>query len=236
MTISSYRPAEDAIVCQDGKRFHNRPLYGANLPSVVLSGDRPCLRLAFGRAVCGDLIFAVKRGNQTVWLHDFNHCQTTFKPNLTAWQLSDSRLEGLHLKLEGVPWAESAGFAVRLEVLGNQPEDALLWVYGGMKPSVEGNLLWTLDPNEHPELTERGFDPNACKENVFSVLETHFSLLHPQGEPSGVVGFFPAGSELNLVDATPWTDPAQLETSTPSGSLEHPLESPALRSRFSTNP
>ncbi len=223
MTTSLYRPTDTAIVCQNGTRFHNRPLYGANLPSVVLSGDQPCLRLAYGQAVCGDLMLAIKRGQQTVWLHDFDHRQTTFKPNRTSWQLSDSRLEGLELKLEVVPWAEGAGFAVRLEVLGSQLEDELLWVYGGIKPKVESNLLWTLDPNEHPELTEKGFDPSGCKENVFSVLETHFSVLHPQGESSGVVGFFPAGYELNLVDANLWTDPTFLENPTQLALLKHPL-------------
>ena len=228
MTTSLYRPTADAIVCQNGTRFHNRPLYGANLPSVVLSGDQPSLRLAYGQAVCGDLMLALKRGEQILWLHDFDDCQTTFKPNLTSWRLSDSRLEGLELKLEAVPWVEGAGFAVRLEVLGKQLEDGLIWVYGGMQPKVESNLLWTLDPNEHPELTAKGFDPTACKDNVFSVLETHFAVLHPQGEPSGVVGFFPAGSELNLVDANHWTDPTRLETATSLGSLERPLLSGRL--------
>ena len=223
MTTSLYRPTTDAITCENGTRFHNRPLYGANLPSVVLSGDRPCLRLAYGQAVCGDLMLAVKRGERILWLHDFDNCQTTFKPNQTAWQLTDSRLEGLELKLEAVPWVSGAGFAVRLEVLGKQLEDELIWAYGGMQPKVESNLLWTLDPNEHPELTQVGFEPSVCKDNVFSVLETHFAVLHPQGEPSGVVGFFPAGSALSLVNANLWTDPTLLETSTALDSLEHPL-------------
>jgi Domain of unknown function (DUF4450) len=223
VTISLYNPTADAIICQNGIRFHNRPLYGANLPSVLLSGDRPCLRLAYGQAVCGDLMLGFKRGEQILWLHDFESRHTTFKPNLTAWRLSDSRLEGLELTLEAVPWVDGAGFAVRLEVLGTRLEDKLVWVFGGMQPKVESNLLWTLDPNEHPELTEMGFDPTACEANVFSVLETHFSVFHPQGEPSGVVGFFPAGSELNLVDANRWTDPTQPETATELDSLEHPL-------------
>ncbi len=228
MISSSYRPTADAITCENGARFHNRPLYGANLPSVVLSGDRPCLRLAYGQAVCGDWMLAVKRGEQVLWLQDFDHRQTTFKPNLTSWRLSDPRLEGLKLRLEAVPWAEGAGFAVRLEVIGSQPHDALIWVYGGMQPKVESNLLWTLDPNEHPELTVKGFDPTTCKDNVFSVLEAQFSVVHPQGESLGVVGFFPAGSELNLVDANLWTDPARLETSTALSSLEHPFLSGRL--------
>jgi hypothetical protein len=223
MITSPYRPTADAIVCQNGTRFHNRPLYGANLPSVVLSGDRPCLRLAYGQAVCGDLRLAIKRGGKTVWLHDFDHCQTTFKPNLTSWKLLDSRLEGLELMLEGLPWEQGAGFAARLEVLGHQPEDELLWVYGGLQAKVESNLLWTLDPNEHPELTEKGFDPLACQDNVFSVLETHFSAIHPQGEPLGVVGFFSAGSELKLVDANFQNDPTCLDTTVKVDSLELPL-------------
>ena len=92
MTTSLYRPTADVITCENGTRFHKRPLYGANLPCVVPSEDRPCLRLAYGQAVCGDLMLAVKRGEQMLWLHDFEHCQTTFKPNQTVWQLSDSRL------------------------------------------------------------------------------------------------------------------------------------------------
>ncbi|MBC7645557.1 MAG: hypothetical protein H7095_00380 [Pseudopedobacter sp.] len=100
MTTSLYHPTENAIACENEMRLHNRPLYGANLPSVVLSGDRPCLRLAYGQAVCGDLMLAFKRGEQVLWLHDFDDCYTTFKPNLTSWRLSDSRLEGLEPKLE----------------------------------------------------------------------------------------------------------------------------------------
>jgi len=223
VTISSYRPTANAITCENGTHFHNRPLYGANLPSVVLSGDRPCLRLAYGQAVCGDLMLAVKRGERILWLHDFESCQTTFKPNLTAWRLSDSRLEGLEMRLEVVPWVEGAGFAVRLEVLGKQLEDRLIWVYGGVQPKVESNLLWTLDPNEHPELTQVGFDPSACKNNIFSIFETHFAVLHPQGEPSGVVGFFPPSSALSLLDANHWTELPSLETLIPLNSLEHPL-------------
>jgi Domain of unknown function (DUF4450) len=223
MPAPLYTPTIEAIVCENGARFFNKPLYGANLPSVVLSGDRPCLRLAYGQAVCGDLMLAVKRGERVLWLHDLDDCQTMFKPNLTSWQLSDSRLEGLELRLEAMPWVAGAGFAVRLEVIGSQPEDELIWVYGGMQAKVESNLLWRLDPNEHPELTEQGFDANACKENVFSMFETHFAVLHPQGEPSGVVGFFPAGSALSLVDATHWTDPLTLETAMPLDSPEHPL-------------
>ena len=64
MTISSDHPSDAAIICETGTRSHNRPLYGANLPSVVLSGDRPCLRLAYGQAVCGDFMLAYQRGEQ----------------------------------------------------------------------------------------------------------------------------------------------------------------------------
>lgn len=218
-----YSPTSNAIVCIGGQRFYNKPLYGPNLPSVVLSGDRPALRWALEQAVKGDFRVAFVREGQTVWLHDFDLCVTTFKPNHTRWQMRDPRWPDLEIALEVVPWAQGAGFAVRLEATGTAAQDALVWAYGGARPPVESNLMWTLDPNEHPELTLSGFDPSACQNNLFELFESHFTLFNAQAEKLKVTGRFPTGSKLSLMDAHSWDDPNESNQSVAKEPLEAPL-------------
>lgn len=160
-----YRPTDDAIVCENGRRFYNRPLYLPGRRAIVLAGDRPALKLAHLPSEVGCFMLMVRRGKVTRWLHDLPQVTAVFQPNQVAWHVRDKAWPGFEVTVEAAPFAEGVGCAVRLRATGMAPGDALGWCYGGAREGEDENLFWTLDPNEHPDRVTAAFDAAWCAGN-----------------------------------------------------------------------
>jgi len=126
-----YHPEGEAIVCQNGGGDFNRPLCCNQKWPVVYVGDRPRWCGLDYNGIFGHLDLALHRGNDTVWLHDFKHITSRYLPGRMQWVLADERFAGLQITIETTTLASGVGFAVRVVGKGAQPQDELLWHYGG---------------------------------------------------------------------------------------------------------
>ena len=126
-----YHPEGEAIVCQNGGADFNRPICCNQKFPVIYIGDRPRWAGLEYNGVFGHLDLALKRGNDVVWLHDFKNITSRYLPGRMQWILTDERFGGLQLTIETTTLASGVGFAVRVRSQGAQPQDQLMWLYGG---------------------------------------------------------------------------------------------------------
>lgn len=202
-----------AVVRDNGERFHNRPLYCNHIRTYVLAGDQPMVRLVQDPCVFGNMQFAVRRGGETAALQAFSDRQTRFEPNRVTWVLQHDAWPGLRLVLRAVPMEQGPGMVLRLTAEGTEPGDVLLWTFGEAVRRTPGgtpNIAWDLDPLGHPDLLDRGFVPEDCRDDHVE-LTVHGLRLWPDSTPEPEASFAEvqcsASSEMRLVDARDWTVP-----------------------------
>jgi hypothetical protein len=126
-----YHPEGEAIVCQNGGGDFNRPLCCHQTWPVVYIGDRPRWGGLDYNGIFGHLDLALHRGHETVWLHEFKNITSRYLPGRMQWVLTDARFGGLQITVETTTLASGVGFAVRVAGQGTQPQDKLMWHYGG---------------------------------------------------------------------------------------------------------
>ena len=126
-----YHPEGEAIVCTNGGSDFNRPICCNQIWPVVYIGDRPRWAGLDFNGVFGHLDLALHRGSDTVWLHNFKNITSRYLPGRMQWILTDDRFAGLQITIETTTLASGVGFAVQVVGKGTQPQDELLWLYGG---------------------------------------------------------------------------------------------------------
>ena len=195
-----YHPEGEAIVCQNGGSDFNRPIYSNQKFPVVYTGDRPRWAGLDQNGVFGHLNLALQRGNDAVWLHDFKNITSRYLPGRMQWILADERFAGLQITIETTTLASGVGFAVRVAATGTQPQDKLMWLYGGylIGSGLDGQAMVGKpadDPNAPYEVTtgNDGFDAQLVDPAKF--------IENPP--PLRVLGRFDVPVVLKKLSSTP---------------------------------
>jgi len=122
LPVLTYWPEDDAIVVRNGTVWDNRPLYCNGRYAFVMSGEMPSLT-----GPMGTLYVGVRRGKKTVLLHQFAERVARYRPGRMEWEMTDSRLPGLTVRLTGTTLADASGFTARLVVDGAKSGDVAAW-------------------------------------------------------------------------------------------------------------
>jgi hypothetical protein len=204
-----YHPEGEAIVCQNGGSDFNRPLYSNQKFPVVYIGDRPRWAGLDQNGVFGHLNLALQRGNDVVWLHDFKNITSRYLPGRMQWILADERFAGLQITIETTTLASGVGFAVRVAAKGTQPQDKLMWLYGGylIGSGLDGQAMVGKpadDANAPYEVTtgNDGFDAQLVDPEKF--------IENPP--PLRVLGRFDVPVVLKKLSSTPPAEAKELLT------------------------
>jgi len=214
-----YKVEGNALVIRNGRHYNNRPLYGNHIDGFVLAGDRPFVRMAQSPFVDGCFMVAVVRDGKGKWLMDAEDVTAKYLPGRMVWEARDSAWLGVTARMEVVSLAEGPGMAVRVKVDGGRTGDQLVWCFGGAMRNLPGyasNMNWGWDVLGHPELLARGFAPEDCRGNTIRLEADRFVLQPPAYDPPGsqprhtIVGRVPAGSRIQVADASRWQDPAAM--------------------------
>ncbi len=190
MSHASYSVKDGALVCHNGKRIFNRPLYMDHIPGCVLAGELPIIRMLHQPFNGGMMMMAFSRNGKTKWLQHFSDRTTLFRPDQVTWELADDSFPGFLLVLNVVPLAGRAGFAVSVHYQGAQEADKLIWTYGAASPSGKDNienLLWAYDPMINPEEAPNGFSLQDCENDSISLDLPAFSLSTKNGKNKSAV-------------------------------------------------
>ncbi|MHB1460841.1 MAG: LamG-like jellyroll fold domain-containing protein [Armatimonadota bacterium] len=204
-----YHPEGEAIVTTNGGGEYNRPLYCNKAWPVVYAGDRPRLVGLDWNGVFGHLDIALVRQGMSVWLYDFDTITTRYLPGRMQWLLTDKRFPGLQIKLEAATLASGVGFTVQLSSKGAQPQDKLLWHYGGYL------IGWGLDGQAQIKAsTDDAATPYIATvgQNGFDVQLVDPGKYTDNPPPLRIVGQFSELAEARLVSSSRPADPGTMLT------------------------
>lgn len=217
-----YTAEGDAIVRHNGDRFNNRPLYGNQNNAIVLTGDRPLVRLANGSMLNGTFMAALFRGKQAVWLHEFSDITSKYRPGRMEWTVQHAAFGATKLTLDAVPMAATSGMALRLRVEGAQPGDRLLWAFGGAAAQGKSVLdVWDVTTSGRQKTLAKGFASSDCSSNRVALESDRYVVSVGAGKSaSSVSAACSATSRVVVADAGEWSDPLRLLSST---ATERPL-------------
>ena len=203
----------NALVCHNGGRYHNRPLFINNTNAFVLAGDRPIVRLGRGPRIYGAWMIALVRGEQAKWLHLCDDITAAYRAGRMSWRICDAAFAGATLSLEIVPMAGAIGMTVRLVALESLPGDRLVWAYGSTLDASE-NSNWNITPANQKQWFADGFAPEECRGSVVQVRENGVvsvgSPVSAGQSPVTIAGRCSAGSAVAVGDAAAWRDPLAL--------------------------
>lgn len=215
----AYDVLDGAIATHNGARYHNRPLYCNHMPTFVLAGDRPHLRLARDPYVYGCFMLAVVRDGKAVWLHEAADRTSLYHAGRMEWRIKDALLPEGEIILDAAPLAKDAGMAVRARFNGAKNGDRIIYAFGAATQrfsTSQPNLAWSLDPRGNASLLTRGFVPGDCAANQVQIDGDMFIVQPPAYDPAAnlprhtVAGRCSAMSTLAVGDASLWKDPLEL--------------------------
>ena len=214
MANAPYSVKEGAIICHNGKRIFNRPLYMDHIPGCVLAGELPIIRMLHPPFNGGMMMMAFSRNGKTKWLQHFSDITMLFRPDQVTWELADDSFPGLFIVLNTVPMAGTAGFAVSGHCQGANPADKLFWIYGASSPLRKDdseNLMWAYDPMINPEETPNGFSVHDCENDSFIIDSFAFCLSSKTSKnksdaKKNVRGICSNPGRYIIADAEKWQD------------------------------
>ncbi|MFQ3549825.1 MAG: DUF4450 domain-containing protein [Armatimonadota bacterium] len=212
-----YQPEGNKIICINGQYMNNRPLYGANMPSVLLAGDRPFLRHALPPYLNGVFMAAYIKDDKSKWLQDFSYIKAEYSPNIMSWELKDELFPDLFISMTAVHLNNKSGYVVKMNI-SNGADGKLIWAYGAASnpKTAYPNILWELDPAQHTanNILLRGFVPEDCKDNKIAIKDG-LILLQPApakniSEKRYVTVSSSDNSEIKIADASYWNKPIEM--------------------------
>lgn len=171
---------ENVTITYPVKEKDNKSITAAKHPEIIF----------YLPEMAGNLGFGIVKGNESKWLKDAGQITTGTENGALTYRVSDPVLEKGELHFTVIPLSKTDGAIVK--VTGNHlPSDIrLLWTYGG----AYGKELQQDDP--------RTLHPGYCKENVFSVEQTAFTVYYGESMNLKVIqGVMPVTSEIRLADA-----------------------------------
>ena len=216
-----YNAEGQEIVGRNRSCFNNRPLYcPASANGVVMTGDRPFVRLLAEPYVHGGFSAAIIRKGRGRWFHDASEVESRYRCGRMSWRITDADLPGVAVTLAAVPLKDAAGFALRLDAAGLEPGDQLVWAFGGATNQGNVRVIWdpifrgnpdickTGDPRK-PELA-LGMMPEWCRGNQVSIEGQSFRLAASPDASAAVIGRASREGKLLAVDASASADPVWL--------------------------
>ena len=216
-TSTPYYSDGISILGHNKLKYNNRPLYCDNSNTVILTGDKPLIRLVEGSFINGTLLLYYVRNDHTKWIGDFSDVISGYQSNKMKWNISDSSFKNLKIHLEVVPMKNAKGMALSFEVEGSKEGDQLVWVYGGIEYRKNRNLSRDFDIVGHPEIEGWKFDPLASENNIVSIREDYLlikpseEILKISGHDISVIGTFPSSSVISERDSRGFLNTQQFD-------------------------
>jgi len=213
------------IVGHNRTCFNNRPLYcEANTECVVLTGDRPFLRLLGEPYVLGSFSAALLRGNSGRWFYEYSDVESRYRCGKMTWHLRDADLPNLELVMSAVPLQSAGVVAIRLQAQGLKPGDKLVWAFGGASYQENARLQWDPVMRGNPRLfrtggprkpeASMGMEAAQCRGNRAIVDRQEFRLLAAEGATRMAAGKCDRAGLLHLADASSYSNPVRFAEST----------------------
>ncbi len=202
-----YSAENGAIIGGDVRLFNNRPLYCNNTDAFILTGDKPLIRLVHSPFMYGAFMLAVSHQGKLKWLKDCTGIRMEYRGNMTTWILTDSLSGFPVIRLSVVPLSGEIGMAIRAEIEKMQPQDRLLWFYGGIEYHKEESLSWKLDINGHPELGYWDWTAASAKDNRLEINQGNaiIMLSTDNGNKSNVQAAvevaYPVEGQIGVIEA-----------------------------------
>ncbi|MDU1905891.1 MAG: DUF4450 domain-containing protein [Dysgonomonas sp.] len=169
-------------------KFPNQ-LKGKNNSSTILTAEHPEFSFLLPE-MAGNLKFGIIDGKKSKWLSESKTKEYKQVGNQIIYTLSDPIIGKGKLVVETISLSNTDGIVVEVST-ENIPENLqLFWSFGG----VYGKEL---TPNETKTL-----NPLYCRDNVFSVEQTAFTVYYGESMKLKVIqGVMPVTSEIQLSDA-----------------------------------
>lgn len=165
-------------------------LKAKNDATKIVSDKHPELAFYFPE-MGGNLKFGVIGSQSDKWLKDFKEVDVQQKGDQSLiYTLSDPMLGKGKLVVTVVSLSQSDGIVVEVNPVDIPQNIKLFWSYGGAYAKV-------LDQNEYGRLK-----PIYCRNNVFSVEHTAFTLYHGESMRLRTINaVMPVSSDIRLSDA-----------------------------------
>ncbi len=212
------------IVGRNRTCFNNRPLYcEPGTEGVVLTGDRPFVRLLAKPYVLGGFAAAIVRDGVGKWFHDYSEVESRYRCGRMTWRINDPTLAGVLVELDVVPLEGAAGFGLRFRAEGLRTGDQMVWAFGGARE--EGDIRWLWDPIMRPNPNELsayklgdsrkpqlslGLDAERCRGNQVTIEDQTFQLLPKDDATVVAVGRSDREGRLRVTDASAGSGPVTL--------------------------
>ncbi len=169
--------------------------------------------------MAGNLKFGVIVGDQSKWFSDFKSKKISFEKGILSYTVSDVVLGKGSLSVQVVSIPNTDGIVLQVKGADLLSDTKLFWSYGG----AYGQVLTSKESGS--------LKPVYCKDNVFSVEHTAFTLYYGESMKLKVVNMVaPVTSEIRLSDAFSQDSPLSFfnsgkETHAPALASVLPLES-----------
>ena len=242
-----YVPDGERFVAVNDKRRFNRALYGTNTGFRVEAGGLPQFAL-YLPGMGGSLKFGLANADTSQWLIDAERITARYTPGAMAYVIEGPMLGQGRLLMKVLAMPDADGLLVQAVFEGVGEEGlGLLFAFGG---ATGKRFHRDGDIGADPE-SSFYLKPEYCKDNLYEINDNRF-VLHfgsgralteaeryeiqhrasgqPEGEPFGqqkqLLGTFPPGAVLRLVDAGQQSSPIVFYNS--SG-----LDTPAIAGKLS---
>lgn len=164
-------------------------LKNSNPKSVIVAANHPEFSFLMPE-MAGNLKFGIINGADSRWFCDMSIIDAKHSNNKIIYTLTDSLLNDGLIKVEVISLSNTEGIVAKLFAQNIPDNIQLFWSYGG----AYGKLL----NNNQP----KGLSPIYCKDNVFSVEWSAFTLYYGESMKLKVVqGVMPVTSKIRLSDA-----------------------------------
>lgn len=140
--------------------------------------------------MAGNLKFGILSGGVDKWIGAFKEKSVNKSADRITYTLSDPILKNGRLIVDAVSLSDTEGILIEISAENIPRDTELFWSYGGAFGKV-------LDENE-----PKGLNPLYCRDNVFSVEWTAFTLYYGESMRLRVIqGVMPVTSEIRLSDS-----------------------------------
>lgn len=204
-----YFPVNGDYVITNGAELFNRPLYCVNSAFRIDGGDKPEFSIYLpGRG--GNLRLGIKAASSAKWLNNADEIVTRYRGGELIYEIHDSLLGEGELDLTVLPLSEAKGVIARAELRNARSPIEFIFAFGGANGS-RGKRGGDIGCENQPVSKFFQLRPDECLSNEFEIVSNTF-ILH--SKPATIAGTFPAGSKLQIVDATRWDVPNNLTAET----------------------
>lgn len=152
--------------------------------------------------MAGNLKFGIVKDDESKWIKDAEQIKSDLKDLVLTYRIADPFLNKGEITCKAIPLKNTNG--ILIEVSANRlPENVhLFYTFGG----AYGKVLTQDEP--HALL------PRYCKDNVFNVERTSFTLYYGEsGNLKVLQGILPLTAEIRISDANRQTSPLALHNS-----------------------